>query len=125
LSIDDLKESVIRDGIAYVIAHQTAARQRAGVRGFEACCALHTPADFQGAIEDGYHEEKLLTDLAVRTPDGRVPGVVVGVPWFVGLAKEQGRVWQLLWVVTTMRGAWVISFRSWHRMMVLWRACTL
>ena len=49
---------------------------------------------------------------------------MVHVRWFVGLAKEDGRLWQLLSVVTTMRGAWVISFRSGHRTMVLRRACT-
>ena len=63
MTIDDIKECVIRDGIAYVIAQQTGARQRGGVHGFEACRALHTPKDFQVAIEDGHHEEKLLADL--------------------------------------------------------------
>jgi hypothetical protein len=63
LTIDDLKDRVIKDGIAYVSAHHTGARQRGGVRGCEACRALHTPRDFERAIKDGHHEEKLLADL--------------------------------------------------------------
>ena len=43
--------------------------------------------------------------LAVHTRDGVVLGSAVGVPWFVGLAKEEGRVWQRLWVVITVWGA--------------------
>lgn len=63
MTIDDLRERVIGDGIANVMAHQTGPRQQGGVRGFEACRTLHTPKDFQGAIEDGHREEKLLADL--------------------------------------------------------------
>jgi hypothetical protein len=48
---------------------------------------------------------------------------MVHVPWFVGLAKEEGREWQLLWVVTTMQGVWVISFElrsAYERLLLAW-----
>ena len=49
----------------------------------------------------------------VEELSGALP-YVAGGRWFVGLAKEEGTVWQLLWVVSTMRGAWVISLRCWR-----------
>lgn len=69
MTITELRDKVIKEGIKSVKATETGARRRGGIKGFEECRKLETTEDFENALNDRHIEKIKLQDIYYGNQD--------------------------------------------------------